>query len=41
MRIRIPEDKLTVEDRAMAPGRPVHAVVLELRREEFRAARGV
>lgn len=36
-RIRIPEDKLADEDRAMAPGRPVHAVVIELTRERWRA----
>ncbi len=35
MRIRIPEDKLTGEDRRMAPGKPVDAVVLVLTRERF------
>lgn len=34
-RIRIPEDKLTDEDREMAPGRPVDAVVISLAREKF------
>ncbi|HUT74821.1 MAG TPA: GNAT family N-acetyltransferase [Armatimonadota bacterium] len=37
MRIRIPDDKLTDEDRAMAPGQPVHAVVIELTRERWEA----
>jgi RimJ/RimL family protein N-acetyltransferase len=36
-RVRIPEDKLTDEDWAMAPDRPVHAVVLELTRERWEA----
>jgi len=35
-RIYIPEDKLTDEDRAMAPGQPVHAVVIELTRERWK-----
>jgi len=36
-RITIPEDKLTDEDRAMAPGGPVHAVIIELTREAWRS----
>jgi len=40
MRIRIPEDKLTDEDRAMAPGRPVYAVVVCLTRERFLSQQG-
>jgi RimJ/RimL family protein N-acetyltransferase len=39
-RIRIPEDKLTDEDRAMAPDRPVYAVVISLTREKFLRCRG-
>lgn len=35
MRIRIPEDKLSGEDRQMASDKPVHAVVLVLTRERF------
>ncbi len=35
MRILISEDKLTGEDRRMAPGKPVHAVVVVLTRERF------
>lgn len=35
MRIRIPEDKLTGEDRKFAPGRPVYALVVALTRERF------
>lgn len=34
-RIRIPEDKLSNEDREMALGKPVHAVVMVLTRERF------
>jgi len=34
-RIRIPEDKLSDEDRQMAAGRPVYAVVVALTRERF------
>lgn len=34
-RILIPEDKLSGEDRKMAPGKPVYAVVLVLTRERF------
>jgi RimJ/RimL family protein N-acetyltransferase len=37
-RIRISEEKLTDEDRAMAPDRPVHAVVITLTREKFLGA---
>jgi RimJ/RimL family protein N-acetyltransferase len=37
MRVRIPEDRLTDEDRAMSPDRPVHAIVLALTREQFLA----
>lgn len=35
MRIRIREERLDAEDRAMAPGKPVHAVVVALTRERF------
>jgi RimJ/RimL family protein N-acetyltransferase len=38
-RIRIPKDNLTDEDRAMAPDRPVHAVVITLTREKFLGSR--
>jgi len=38
-RIRIPEDKLEQEDRARGEGGPVHAVIVELTREEYLAAR--
>lgn len=34
-RIRIPDDKLTDDDRRMAPDRPVYAVVVSLTRERF------
>jgi len=34
-RIRIPEDKLSGEDREMAPDKPVYAVVVVLTRERF------
>jgi RimJ/RimL family protein N-acetyltransferase len=37
MRIRIPEDRLSAEDRQFAPGREVHAVVVAITREEWRA----
>jgi len=37
-RIRIPEDKLTGEDREMAPGREVYAVVISLTREKWESA---
>jgi RimJ/RimL family protein N-acetyltransferase len=35
VRIRIPEDKLTSEDREFAPDRPVYAVVVALTRQQF------
>lgn len=35
MRIPISEARLSGEDRAMAPGKPVHAVVMVLTRERF------
>lgn len=38
-RIRIPEDKLTDEDRGMAPDHAVHTVVIELTRERWKALR--
>jgi RimJ/RimL family protein N-acetyltransferase len=37
-RIRIPDDRLSAEDRTAAPGQPVHAVIIELTRERFREA---
>jgi len=37
MRVRIPEDKLTEEDKGAAPGRPVYAVVVELTKERWQA----
>jgi hypothetical protein len=38
MRILIPEDKLTAEDRQFAPNRLVYAVVVAIKREEFENA---
>jgi RimJ/RimL family protein N-acetyltransferase len=35
MRIRISDARLSEEDRQMAPGKPIHAVVLALTRERF------
>jgi len=35
-RIRIPEGKLTGEDREHAGGRPVYAIILTLTRERYR-----
>ena len=39
MRIRIPEEKLTSEDREFAPDMPVYAVVVALTREQFSATK--
>jgi RimJ/RimL family protein N-acetyltransferase len=35
LRIRIPDDKLTDEDRRMAPGKPVDAVVVCIKRDDW------
>jgi len=38
MHILIPEDKLTKEDRTMAPNKPVYAIIMAITREEFGVA---